>query len=89
MSDDIGMKEDREIPHQLSVLDKDLEVQNATIKSLRKALDVVLNGQESPSEDTTKEPINLTELGGRLRTYSRRLGDNTHELNQILNDLQL
>lgn len=89
MPHDTSMKEEKEMPHRLAILDKDLEVQNATIRSLREALSVVLNGQEPIPEEVAKGSPSLTELGGQLRSYSERLISNTQELAQMLSDLEL
>jgi len=89
MFDNTETKQEKEIPSQLSVLDKDLEIQSAVISSLRQALSPGSSGTQPSTEDTAKSPPSLTELGGRLRAYCERLTSNTQELRQMLGDLEL
>jgi hypothetical protein len=89
MLDNTESKQEKEIPSQLAVLDKDLEIQNAIISALRQALAPVSSSDQPSTEDTGKSPPSLTELGGRLRAYGERLTSNTQELRQLLDSLEL
>ena len=89
MSNNVTMKEEKEISSQATTLDRNLEVQHSAIRSLREALAPVLRDEQPVKEEAAKSPPALTELGGQLRAYCVRLTDNTHELHQMLDDLEL